>query len=444
MEGSVEYAVDLFDRVTVESLAGRLVAVLEAVAADPEVRVGAVEVLTDAERVSVLERWAVGREPGVAAVTFHGLFEAAVDARPDAAAVVSGGLVLSYGQVEARANALAHWLTGRGVGPESVVALVLPRSVDIVIAQLAVLKAGGAYLPVDPEYPAERIAYMLEDARPVLVLRELPVLGEESVSRPAVVVEPQSPAYVIYTSGSTGRPKGVVVAHAGLAAFAAAEVERFAVDADSRVLQFASPSFDASVLELVMTFAAGAALVVPPAGPLAGEVLAEVLTAEEVTHALIPPAALASVPASAFPHFRSLIVGGDATSAELVDRWAPGRRMVNAYGPTESTVVATTSTPLTAGTGVPSMGTPIPGTRTYVLDAALRPVAPGVAGELYLAGAGLARGYLGRPGLTAERFVADPYGPAGSRMYRTGDVARWSRTGELEYLGRSDDQVKVR
>ncbi|MET9611188.1 non-ribosomal peptide synthetase, partial [Streptomyces sp. NPDC006512] len=333
---------------------------------------------------------------------------------------------------------------GRGVGPEGVVALVLPRSVDIVVAQLAVLKAGGAYLPVDPEYPAERIDYMLADARPVLVLRELPDTARESSARPCVPVAFDHPAYVIYTSGSTGRPKGVVVGHGGLASFARAQVERFGVDAGSRVLQFASPSFDASVLELVMAFAVGAALVVPPAGPLAGEVLGGVLVDAGVTHALIPPAALASVPVGEFPLLRSLVVGGDATSAELVDRWAPGRRMVNAYGPTESTVVATTSSALVSGGGVPSMGTPVPGTRTYVLDEALRPVAPGVAGELYLAGAGLARGYLGRPGLTAERFVADPYGPSGTRMYRTGDVVRWTRDGQLAYLGRSDDQVKVR
>ncbi|MFD9375440.1 amino acid adenylation domain-containing protein [Streptomyces sp. NPDC059999] len=443
LEGSVEYAVDLFDRVTAQALAARLVAVLDAVAADPEVRVGAVEVLSERERALVVGEWAGSgseREP----VTLHGLFEATVSRTPEAPAVVSGDLVLSYARLEARANRLAHWLTDRGVGPEGVVALVLPRSVDSVVARLAVLKAGAAYLPVDPEYPTERIAFMLDDARPVLVLRELPQTDDQASHRPASAVAPENPAYVIYTSGSTGRPKGVVVPHTGLASFAAAEIERFDVDAHSRVLQFASPSFDASVLELVMTFAAGAALVVPSEGPLAGEVLARVLEEERVTHALIPPAALASVPAGPFARFRSLIVGGDAGSAELVDRWAPGRRMVNAYGPTESTVVATTSAPLVAGSGVPSIGTPIEGTRTYVLDAALRPVAPGVAGELYLAGAGLARGYLARPALTAERFTADPHGPSGSRMYRTGDLARWTRTGELEYLGRSDDQVKVR
>ncbi|MFI9824523.1 amino acid adenylation domain-containing protein, partial [Streptomyces sp. NPDC052013] len=444
LDGSVEFAVDLFDRVSVEGLAARLVAVLEAVAADPGLRVGAVEVLSESERSRVVGEWS-GSSVELAPVTFAGLFEAAVDRRPDAAAVVCGGLVLSYGEVEARANRLANWLVGQGVVAEDVVALVLPRSVDIVIAQLAVLKAGAAYLPVDPEYPQDRIDYMLQDAQPVLVLRELPELSDVyGPERPGVSVELSHPAYVIYTSGSTGRPKGVVVTHEGLASFAAAQVERFAVSQDSRVLQFASPSFDASVLELVMAFAAGAALVVPPAGPLAGEVLAEVLDSERVTHALIPPAALASVPAGEFPAFQSLIVGGDATSAELVQRWAAGRRMVNAYGPTESTVVATLSAPLTAEDGVPPIGRPIPNTRVYVLDERLRPVVPGVAGELYLAGAGLARGYLGRPGLTAQRFVADPHGIPGTRMYRTGDVVRWTRDGQLEYLGRSDDQVKVR
>ncbi|MFJ2277592.1 amino acid adenylation domain-containing protein [Streptomyces sp. NPDC087866] len=445
IEGSVEFAVDLFDRVSVVGVVERLVRVLEVVAADPGVRVGGVEVLSGAERGLVLGEWASsGRvcEP----VTLHGLFERWVERTPDAVAVTGDeGVSLSFAELEVRANRLAHWLRAEGVGPEGVVALVLPRSVDIVVAQLAVLKAGAAYLPVDPEYPQDRIDYMLADASPVLVLRELPALDAELPDvKPDVEIDVDGAAYVIYTSGSTGRPKGVVVSHRGIAGFAAGLVERCEAGPESRVLQFASPSFDASVLELVMAFGSGGALVVPPPGPLAGDVLAKVLVEREVSHALIPPAALASVPDGEFPLFRSLIVGGDATSAELVDRWAPGRLMVNAYGPTESTVAASMSGRLEAGMGVPPIGGPVPGTSTYVLDTSLRPVAPGVAGELYVAGSGLARGYLGRPGLTAERFVADPYGPAGSRMYRTGDVVRWSRKGELEYLGRSDDQVKVR
>ncbi|HTC80900.1 MAG TPA: AMP-binding protein, partial [Acidimicrobiia bacterium] len=243
------------------------------------------------------------------------------------------------------------------------------------------------------------------------------------------------------------RPKGVVVSHAGLASYSAAEVEHFAVQAGDRVLQFSSPSFDASVLELCLCLPAGAALVVPSPGPLLGEALAAVLEEQGVTHALIPPSALATVPDAAVETglraFRGVIVGGEAASGALVGRWAPGRRMINAYGPTEATVVATWSEPLTPG-GAPPIGRPIPNTRAYVLDAALSPVPIGVPGELYLSGSGLARGYLRRPGLTAERFVANPYGPAGSRMYRTGDVVRWRADGVIDYLGRADDQVKVR
>ncbi|WP_344599016.1 AMP-binding protein, partial [Streptomyces violaceusniger] len=239
-------------------------------------------------------------------------------------------------------------------------------------------------------------------------------------------------------------PKGVLVTHHGIAGFATSLSQRLDVTADSRVLQYASPSFDASVLEICMTYAAGATLVVPPPGPLAGEVLAAVLLDSEVTHALIPPAALSSVRSGDFPAFRSLVVGGDATSAELMDRWAPGRRMVNAYGPTEATVAATISAPLAAGSGTPPIGRPLDNTRVYVLDAGLAPAPEGVAGELYIAGDGLARGYLGRAGLTSERFVACPFGAPGERMYRTGDLARWTPDGQLDYLGRADNQVKIR
>jgi acyl-coenzyme A synthetase/AMP-(fatty) acid ligase/acyl carrier protein len=257
---------------------------------------------------------------------------------------------------------------------------------------------------------------------------------------------------VIYTSGSTGRPKGVVVSHAGLASFSAAEIEHFDVRPGDRVLQFASPSFDASVLELCMSLPAGAALVVPPPGPLLGEHLAAVFSSREVTHALVPPVAMATVPEVPLPSLRTLILGGDACTPDLVARWAPGRRLINAYGPTESTVVATWSEPLAPG-GTPPIGRPIWNTKTYVLDDSLRPVPAGVPGELYVAGIGLARGYLDRPGLTASRFVANPFGidssgadssGPGARMYRTGDLVRWNADGELEFLGRADNQVKIR
>ncbi|MEU0878093.1 amino acid adenylation domain-containing protein [Lentzea sp. NPDC005914] len=365
------------------------------------------------------------------------LFRARVAADPQSPAVISPTGTITYAELDARANRLAHWLRERGAGPERIVALRMPRSADIVVAQLAVLKAGAAYLPVDPAYPAERIDFMLRDAAPLLTLESEVDTSGLSETDPGVVPDLAHPAYVIYTSGSTGRPKGVVVTHTGLANFATAEIEHFQVRPGDRVLQFSSPSFDASVLELCMALPSGAALVVPPQGPLLGEQLAEVLRDNRITHALIPPVAMATVPDVQLPDFRTLIVGGDACTPELVERWARGRRMINAYGPTESTVVSTWSEPLIPG-GSPPIGAQIPGTTAHVLDDELRPVDEG---ELYVSGVGLARGYLDRSGLTAQRFVANPFGTG--RMYRTGDVVR-RRDGVLEFVGRADHQVKIR
>ncbi|KOX18393.1 hypothetical protein ADK67_36955 [Saccharothrix sp. NRRL B-16348] len=359
---------------------------------------------------------------------------------PDAPAVISAEGVVGYRELDDRANRLAHLLLAKGARRERVVAVAMPRSVDNVVARLAVLKTGAAYLPIDPDYPADRIAFMVSDAEPLLVLDGPPDLADQPATAPDVTIRPEDPAYVIYTSGSTGRPKGVVVPHRGLPAFSAAEIDHFDVRPGDRVLQFSSPSFDASVLELCMALPAGAALVVPPPGPLLGDQLAEVLAGFGVTHALIPPVALATVPDVELPAFRTLVVGGDACPPDLVAKWAPGRRMINAYGPTESTVVTSWSEPLEPG-GTPPIGRPIPGTSVRVLDDELRPAAEG---ELYVTGVGLARGYLGRPGLTAQRFVADPFGEPGGRMYRTGDVVRTRADGQLDFVGRADHQVKIR
>jgi amino acid adenylation domain-containing protein len=432
VDGVLEYPVALFDEDTVAAFAERYVRLLSGFAADPQRPVDRVPMLDAAEIVPADD----GDTPGG---TFAGLVEAQARRDPDAPAVVAGPDSLTYGELDEAANRVARVLQARGAGPEKVVALLLPRSADLVVAQLAVVKTGAAFLPVDPGYPEERIRCMLDDAAPVLTLRELPesTMGDGPLD---VAVKPENAAYVIYTSGSTGRPKGVVVSHAGLGTLVANTVGAYRVGPGDRVLQYVSPSFDASVLELCASLMTGAALVVTPPGPLLGDQLRDVLAGGRVTHALIPPAALATVEDADLPDFRTVVVGGDVCPPELVAKWAPGRRMLNMYGPTEATVVATVSEPLVPGEQV-TIGRALRHTRAYVLDDRLQPVPPGVAGELYVAGPGLARGYLGRPALTASRFVANP---AGGRMYRTGDLVRRTRAGELEFLGRTDDQVKIR
>ncbi|MFD5427789.1 amino acid adenylation domain-containing protein [Streptomyces sp. NPDC127084] len=463
LTGSLQYSLDLFDRETAESYAARLVRLLESATGDSGRAIGSLDILPDAERKQLTEEWNdTTSDPG--SPTLPQLFEDRVRRTPDAPALIGDGFEFSYAGLDARANALAHELIASGVGPEDVVALLLPRSADLIVSLLAVVKAGAAYTPVDPAHPDARIGVVLEGSRAVRVLTDrdgaarvgdVPavLVGEIDLrSRPRRAptdadrvrpLRPDNPAYLIYTSGSTGTPKGVVVPHTGLASLAAEEGRRFAVGPDSRFLQLSAPGFDAMVLEVTSAFAAGAALVVPPPGPLAGELLAEVVAAHRVTHALVPPAALATVPEGALSTMTTLVVGGEACGPELVERWSAGRRMVNAYGPTESTVVTSISAPVAEGGEVP-IGRPVQNTRVHVLDQALRPVPVGVPGELYVSGAGLARGYLGSPGLTAERFVALPFGSPGERAYRTGDLVRWRRDGQLVFLGRADGQVKLR
>ncbi|WP_207892295.1 non-ribosomal peptide synthetase [Streptacidiphilus pinicola] len=386
-------------------------------------------------------------------------------------AIQAEGESLSYAEVDEQANRLARMLVAQGAGPERLVALALPRSSRMVVSLLAVAKTGAAFLPVDVDYPAERLSYLLKDAAPVLLCTTrvaaaklpadltVPHVALDSAKQIAVLgalpgtslsdeelTGPRSAsdlAYVIYTSGSTGRPKGVAVTHAGLAGLAAAKVDAMRVDADSRVLQFASPSFDAFLTELLAAFTAGATLVVPSAGTLAGDNLRTTLREHRITHAVLPPAAVATVAPEDFPELRTLVVAGEACPPALVDRWGAGLRLINAYGPTEATVCATMTDPLQPGEDV-SIGRPIPGVSVHILDGELRPVPVGEVGDLYIGGDGLARGYLGQPALTAERFVADPFAGAGGRMFRTGDLASWRADGSILFHGRGDDQVKLR
>lgn len=405
-------------------------------------------------------------------VTVPNLFGDVIDAHPTTTALIAGDADLTYAELGARVNRFARVLIDRGVGPGSLVAVVLPRSALSVVTELAVLAAGGAFIPIDPESPRDRIQFLLDDSdadhgitapgyddavpqtdgttrwhrchTPEMLDRYRaaspePVTDTDRI-RPLRI---DDPAYLIYTSGSTGVPKGVMVSHRGVASLAAEQNRRYEVGPGSRTLHFASPSFDASILELLLAFASGATMVIAPTDVYGGAELAALLRGTRVTHAFVTPAALASVPDTRLDDLHTVIVGGEACPPDLVARWAIGRRMFNAYGPTETTVMAALAGPLRSGAPV-RIGRPISGTTAVILDHRLQPVPVGSTGELYLGGAGVALGYHHRTALTAGRFVADPYGVPGSRMYRTGDLARWDSDGHLDYQGRVDRQVKLR
>ncbi|MFI7236910.1 amino acid adenylation domain-containing protein [Streptomyces cyaneofuscatus] len=468
---SVRYRADLFDEATVEALAARLVRVIEEASAAAETRVGELNILTPEELRQTLFEWNDTAQ-SVPDATLPGLFAAQVARTPDATAVVFRDLELTYAELNRESNQLAHELIARGVGAEQLVALALPRSERLTLSMLAVLKAGAAYLPIDPGLPGDRIGFMLGDARPTCVIStgavastlpvdpgtEILVLDDESLARSlrqrptddpcdATRIRPLLPAhaaYVIYTSGSTGRPKGVVVSHTGVPSMVAAQKVHLGLDCEARVLQFAPASFDASVWETWMALANGACLVVAPdSDRTAGPGLVDFVRTHGITHATLPPAVLLGTDFESDAAGVTLVTAGEACTSEVAEAARVFGRVINAYGPTESTVCATMHRLDPSDATVP-IGRPLANTRVYVLDPILVPVPPGVPGELYIAGAGLARGYLNRPGLTAERFVADPYGAPGARMYRTGDLASWSREGELVFLGRTDEQVKIR
>ncbi|MFI5618575.1 amino acid adenylation domain-containing protein [Streptomyces sp. NPDC051567] len=463
---SIRFSTALFDESTIARLAGHLGVLLAGAAADPRGAVSALPMLTDGEFDQIVREWnATGLE--VPTGTFPELFATHAASRPDAVAVIDEHGSVTYRELDERANRLAHHLRGLGAGRDVMVGMCVERGAPMAVGLLGIMKAGAAYLPLDADYPAARLAHMLQDSGARLVVTqkglrdrlprtdavlvtvdedpELTDADRYPPTAPDVEMSPQDLAYVIYTSGSTGKPKGVLVPHTGIGNLAAVQTEHFDVTPDSRILQFASASFDAAFWEMCMGLGTGAALVMGSKDAmLPGEPLAVYAAEHGVTHATLTPATVAVLPEGrGLPAGATLVVAGEASTGDLVTRWSAGRRMVNAYGPTETTVCATMSAPLT-GAAVPPIGAPIANTQVYVLDDALRPVPAGVRGELYIAGAGLARGYHGRAGLTAERFVANPFGEPGRRMYRTGDVARWTADGTLEYLGRADDQVKVR
>ncbi|MEU5442924.1 amino acid adenylation domain-containing protein [Streptomyces griseofuscus] len=472
----LDYRPDLFDQPTAERIMGWLLRLLEAVRVDPSRTVAATEMVDPAERALVMGEWN-DTSTAVPDNTLPMLFEEQVARTPDAVAVVFEGVELSYREVNERANRLARLLIEGGAGPERFVAVALPRSAELVIALLAVLKAGAAYVPIDPEYPADRIAYILGDADPMCAITGLgaegvlpagsaQVLLDDPATRKALDARASgdltdaerlaplhagAPAYVIYTSGSTGRPKGVVVEHRGIVNRLLWMQDRFGLAADDRVLQKTPSGFDVSVWEFFWPLLVGAGLVVArPGGHRDPAYVAEVIAEQRVTTVHFVPSMLQvflQEPAAVrCEGLRRVVCSGEALPPEVVERFRQvlDVPLFNLYGPTEASVdVSWWECRGPLGASVP-IGRPVWNTRLYVLDAGLAPAPVGVAGELYIAGTQLARGYHHRPDLTAERFVADPYGAPGSRMYRTGDLVRWNTDGQIEYLGRVDDQVKIR
>ncbi|ADG80558.1 Amino acid adenylation domain protein OS=Tsukamurella paurometabola (strain ATCC 8368 / DSM/ CCUG 35730 / CIP 100753 / JCM 10117 / KCTC 9821 / NBRC 16120/ NCIMB 702349 / NCTC 13040) OX=521096 GN=Tpau_3987 PE=4 SV=1 [Tsukamurella paurometabola] len=456
---NLRYRTDLYTHGTAEGIVKRLARLMTEGIASPGTPVADLPVLLPEEEEAFL-RASSSVEPH----TMADILARAVRQRPGDPALRDGVVRYTYSELDSAVTALANRLAGLGVGSGTRVAVSIPRSAASVVAFWAVARIGAVYVPIDPSYPAERIRYILDDAKPSMGLTVREVVGElpkeidwvlvdpgaSRVQRPPVEVDPvhvDDPAYVIYTSGSTGRPKGVVVPHRGLAAMADTLVRQHAVGNGARVLHFASPSFDASILELLLATWSRAELVIAPTTLYGGSDLGDFLAENEVTHAFITPAALATIPDRDLPLLEALSVGGDVLQSELARRWSDGRILINAYGPTEVTIAATMG-PVDAENV--SIGSAVTDAQLMICDERLNLVPPGAVGELYVAGPGVAHGYLDRPELTASRFVANPYSDAEGykRMYRTGDLVRWraSDSGEpvLEFVGRSDDQLKVR
>ncbi|WP_141214992.1 MULTISPECIES: non-ribosomal peptide synthetase, partial [unclassified Rhodococcus (in: high G+C Gram-positive bacteria)] len=473
ISGIVEYRTDIFNAETVKRMAARWQQLLIAMAAGPDRPLASFDILGEDEltQLDVLGNRSAVTE-SVAGVSIPELFAEQVRVRPDVIAVVFEGRSWTYQELDDTSTQLAHLLAGRGVGVEDVVALLLPRSEHTVIAILSVLKLGSAYLPIDINTPDERLAFVLQDAAPAAILTTVSLAGRVSksgvplidVEDPKVAEQPTTTlpvpnadllAYIIYTSGTTGTPKGVSVTHRGVNDLIATHIARLAnvEDPTTGTLEphhhvwtlFHSYAFDFAVWEMCGALLHGGRLVVVPEEvAYSPSDFHNLLVNEEVTVLTQTPSALARLSPEGLPSIALLLLGGETCPAQLIERWVtPERAVINAYGPTECTVYVSMTEPLVP-TGAVPIGAAGSGTALFVLDSGLRRVPIGVVGELYVAGRGVARGYVRRPGLTASRFVACPLGPLGSRMYRTGDLVRWNHDGELEYVGRSDDQVKIR
>jgi amino acid adenylation domain-containing protein len=464
LTGVFEFNLELFDSQTIKSLANAFGTLLTAVTTDPDRPISKLPLVSPAEGAELIRAAAT---PGAVPEAFlvHQWFELQKQRTPDVIATAFGDEILTYAELDARANQLARALRERGAGPDVLVGLCVDRSLELPVAMLGVLKAGAAFVPLDPAYPKERLSYMLEDIGTRILLTQshlvesLPKfqhevwcldtdwsqIAEYSAEPLEEITTSDALAYVIYTSGSTGRPKGVMVPHRCVCNSAQAQIEAYALPPGCRVLQFGSLSFDTSIYDLIMMIGCGGTLCLAPQDALMpGPPLVETLRRQQVNIITIPPSSLAVLPETELPDLHTLVAGGEAPTREVVARWLPGRRFFNAYGPTEATIWAAFF-PCKDSDDAPPIGNAIANTQAYVLDDGLKPVPIGWPGEIYLGGAGIARGYLNRPGQTAEVYLPDPFSAEpGQRIYRTGDRAKLLPGGEIKFMGRIDQQLKLR
>ncbi len=461
--GRFVYNTDLFEADTIARMARHFETLLAGIVSQPAVEVAELPMMPSAERQKVLVDWNSTAADYPRDRCFHQLFEMQARVNPAAIALSFRESFLSYAELDQKSNQLAHYLQSLGVGPERVVAISMDRSIELVIGILGVLKAGGAYLPLDPRQPTARLDYILKDADVRVVLthasvaaeppnvqvvnldRDAPAISRQLRTPPKNTAAPGNLVYVIYTSGSTGKPKGVLVEHRGLVNVITAQNRAFEIGPKSRLLQWVPIYFDAAQGEIARALIAGATLCLAPADDLLpGEPLLNTLRSQRITAATLHPSAPTAILDTDLPDLQTLAVGGEACPAELAQRWTEGRRFFNGYGPTEATICATLATAWEPEHR-PPIGRPIANAQVYVLDAHFQPVPIGVPGELYIGGDGVARGYLHLPDQTAASFIPDPFsGRAGARLYRTGDRVRWTPDGQLDFMGRADDQVKVR
>lgn len=456
--GIVEYSTDLFSLATIERMMTGFKVLATAVSQNPQTPITQLPLLPANNYQQQVKVWNSKTIPLDPTTFLHTRFAQLAQKQPDHPAVVDDHETLTYAQLEQKSNQLAHHLLAQGITPESFVGVCLPKTNNVIIAFLAILKAGVVYLPIDPNYPAERIQYMLQDAQVALLLTQDssitatqtidpqdPAIQQQPITAPHLPLHPKQLAYTIYTSGSTGQPKGVMVSHTGILNLISAHIRPFDLKQGNQILLFTSLSFDVSVFEMGIALAAGGTLhLTAPENQLPGETLHRLLQQRQITHLALTSSLLALTPEHELPHLKTVLVGGEACPADLVARWATnGRRLFHTYGPTEATV-ASTLTEAINPTYAPPIGQPLPNTQCYILDPHLNPVPVGVIGELYLGGIGLARGYWQRPSRTAQSFVPNPFATeAGTRLYRTGDLVRYWADGNIEFVGRIDNQIKL-